>query len=117
MGKWGQTAKNKDNNISKMSVTNYCRFSPNMACFCKLMAQNWHKILTSCVRVVIFLAVKTMIILIKYMYNQNNNLVILFLARMWSTLTPRFSLSTHYHPYFVILRERQSPEKVPNLTV
>jgi len=43
LGKQGYTATNKDNNISMMSFTKYCRFSPNMACFCKLMAQNWHK--------------------------------------------------------------------------
>ena len=29
----------------------------NVAGFCKLVAQNWHKNLPSCVRVVIFLAV------------------------------------------------------------
>ena len=28
-------------------VLHYCHMSPNMACFCKLMAQNWHKKLTS----------------------------------------------------------------------
>ena len=39
----GQTATNKDNNISKITALNYCRISPNMAWFCKLMAQNWHK--------------------------------------------------------------------------
>jgi len=43
VGKPGQTATNKDNNISKMIALHYCHISPNMACFCKLMAQNWHK--------------------------------------------------------------------------
>ena len=39
----GQTATNKYNNISKIIDLHYCHISPNMACFCKLMAQNWHK--------------------------------------------------------------------------
>ena len=26
-----------------MIAIHYCHISPNMACFCKLMAQNWHK--------------------------------------------------------------------------
>ena len=43
MGKQGQTATNKDNNISKMIALHYCHISPNVACFFKLMAQNWHK--------------------------------------------------------------------------
>ncbi len=43
VGIQGQTATNKDNNISKMITLHYCYISPNMACFCKLMAQNWHK--------------------------------------------------------------------------
>jgi len=43
MGKQGKTATNKDNNISKMIALHYCHISPNMARFCKLMAQNWHK--------------------------------------------------------------------------
>jgi len=43
VGKQGETATNKDNNISKMMAHYYCHISPNMACFCKLMAQNWHK--------------------------------------------------------------------------
>ena len=30
-----------------MIALHYCHISPNMACFCKLMAQNWHKKLTS----------------------------------------------------------------------
>ena len=51
----GQTWKNKDNNISKMNGLHCCEISSYMACFCKLMVQNWHKILTSCVRVVILL--------------------------------------------------------------
>ena len=50
MGKQGKTATNKDNNISKMIALYYCHISPNMACFCKLMAQNWHKKLTSLAR-------------------------------------------------------------------
>ncbi len=50
MGKQGKTATNKDNNISKMMALHYCHMSPNMACFCKLMAQNWHKKLTSLAR-------------------------------------------------------------------
>jgi len=45
VGIQGKTATNKDNNISKMIALHYCHISPNMACFCKLMAQNWHKIL------------------------------------------------------------------------
>jgi len=43
VGKQGETATNKDNNISKFIDLNYCHIFPNMACFCKLMAQNWHK--------------------------------------------------------------------------
>ena len=43
LDKQGQTSKNKDNNFSNMCTNKYCRFSPNMACFCKLKAQNWHK--------------------------------------------------------------------------
>ena len=43
MGKQGQTATNKDNNITKMIALHYCHISLNIACFCKLMAQNWHK--------------------------------------------------------------------------
>ena len=39
----GQTATNKDNNINIIKVLHYCHISPNVACFCKLMAQNWHK--------------------------------------------------------------------------
>ena len=39
----GYTATNKDNNISKLIDIHYCNISPNVACFCKLMAQNWHK--------------------------------------------------------------------------
>jgi len=44
VSKQGKTATNKDNNISKMIALDYYHISPNMACFCKLMAQNWHKI-------------------------------------------------------------------------
>ncbi len=43
VGIQGQTATNKDNNINKMIALHCCHISPNMACFCKLMAQNWHK--------------------------------------------------------------------------
>ena len=43
VGIQGQTVTNKDNNISKLIDLHYCHISPNMACFCKLMAQNWHK--------------------------------------------------------------------------
>jgi len=43
VGKQGQTATNKYNNISKMIALHYCHISLNIACFCKLMAQNWHK--------------------------------------------------------------------------
>ena len=39
----GQSATNKDNNINKMIAIHCCHISPNMAWFCKLMAQNWHK--------------------------------------------------------------------------
>jgi len=42
MGKQGETATNKDNNINIIKALHYCYISPNMACFCKLMAQNWH---------------------------------------------------------------------------
>ena len=42
-GKLGNTATNKDNNINKMMALYYCYMSPNVACICKLMAQNWHK--------------------------------------------------------------------------
>ena len=47
MGKQGKTATNKDNNINIIKAFHYCYISPNMACFCVLMAQNWHKKLTS----------------------------------------------------------------------
>jgi len=43
MGKQGETATNKDNNINVIKALCYFHISPNMACFCKLMAQNWHK--------------------------------------------------------------------------
>ena len=43
LGKQGKTATNKDNYISRMTALYYCHISSNMACFCKLMAQNWHK--------------------------------------------------------------------------
>ena len=33
-----------------MMAVHYCHMSPNMAYFCKLMAQNWHKKLTSLAR-------------------------------------------------------------------
>ena len=41
----GETATNKDYNINIIKALYCCHISPNMACFCKLMAQNWHKIL------------------------------------------------------------------------
>ena len=37
-----------------MTALHYCHISPNMACFCKLLAQNWHKNLPLCGRVVVF---------------------------------------------------------------
>ena len=40
MGKQGQAATNKDNNINIIKALYYCHISLNMACFCKLMAQN-----------------------------------------------------------------------------
>ena len=43
VGIQGQPAINKDNNISMMIALDCCHISSNMACFCKLMAQNWHK--------------------------------------------------------------------------
>ena len=50
MGKQGKTATNKDNNINIIKAFHYSNISQNMACFCKLMAQNWHKKLTSLAR-------------------------------------------------------------------
>ena len=41
VGIQGYTATNKDNNINIIKALHYCHISPNMACFCKLMAQNW----------------------------------------------------------------------------
>ena len=41
----GQTATNKGNYISSFIDLNCYKISSYMACFCKLMAQNWHKIL------------------------------------------------------------------------
>ena len=43
MGKQGETATNKDNNINIIKGLIYSGIPSNMACFCKLMAQNWHK--------------------------------------------------------------------------
>jgi len=43
VGIQGQSAPIKDNNISTLIALYYCHISPNMACFCKLMAQKWHK--------------------------------------------------------------------------
>ena len=40
VGKQGKTATNKDNNINIIKALHYCHISPNVACFCKLMAQN-----------------------------------------------------------------------------
>ena len=45
----------KYNNIINIIVLHYCNISPIMACFCKLLAQNWHKNFPSCVRVVVLL--------------------------------------------------------------
>ena len=42
VGIQGKTATNKGNNINNMMALHCCHMSPNMACFCKLMAQNWH---------------------------------------------------------------------------
>ena len=44
----GKIATNKDHNISKIIALHYCHISTDIACFCKLMAQNWHKISLSC---------------------------------------------------------------------
>ena len=43
LGKRGKSTANKNNNIIKITAHNYFQISPIMACFCKLMAQNWHK--------------------------------------------------------------------------
>ena len=43
MGKQGQTATNKVNIINMIKGLIYLGIPSNMACFCKLMAQNWHK--------------------------------------------------------------------------
>ena len=47
MGKQGKTATNKVNIINMIKELIYLGIPSNMACFCKLMAQNWHKKLTS----------------------------------------------------------------------
>ena len=39
MGEQGETATNKDNNISKIIDLDCCHMSPNIVCFCKLMAK------------------------------------------------------------------------------
>jgi len=54
MGKQGETATNKDNNINIIKGLIYSGIPSNMAGYCKLMAQNWHKSFSSCVRVVVF---------------------------------------------------------------
>ena len=41
MGKQGKTTTNKDNNISNIIALYCCHISPNMACFCELMAQKF----------------------------------------------------------------------------
>ena len=43
MGKQGKTATNKVNIINIIKELIYLGIPSNMACFCKLMAQNWHK--------------------------------------------------------------------------
>ena len=43
MGKQGKTATNKVNIINMIKGLIYLGIPSNMACFCKLMAQNWHK--------------------------------------------------------------------------
>jgi hypothetical protein len=43
MGKQGKTATNKVNIINMIKELIYLGIPSNMACFCKLMAQNWHK--------------------------------------------------------------------------
>ncbi len=43
MGKQGETATNKDNNINIIKGLIYSGIPSNMAGYCKLMAQNWHK--------------------------------------------------------------------------
>ena len=43
MGKQGETATNKDNNINIIKGLIYSGIPSNMAEYCKLMAQNWHK--------------------------------------------------------------------------
>ena len=54
MGKQGKTATNKDNNINIIKGLIYSGIPSNMAGYCKLMAQNWHKSFPSCVRVLVF---------------------------------------------------------------
>ena len=43
MGKQGKTATNKVNIINMIKGLIYSGIPSNMACICKLMAQNWHK--------------------------------------------------------------------------
>ena len=43
MGKQGETATNKDNNINIIKGLIYSGIPSNMTGYCKLMAQNWHK--------------------------------------------------------------------------
>ena len=43
VGKQGQTATNKVNIINMIKGLIYLGIPSNMACFCKSMAQNWHK--------------------------------------------------------------------------
>ena len=43
MGKQGETATNKDNNINIIKGLIYSGIPSNMAGYCKLMSQNWHK--------------------------------------------------------------------------
>jgi hypothetical protein len=43
VGIQGHPATNKDNKINMIKGLIYSGVPSNMACFCKLMAQNWHK--------------------------------------------------------------------------
>jgi len=43
MGKQGEIATNKDNNINIIKGLIYSGIPSNMAGYCKLMAQKWHK--------------------------------------------------------------------------
>ena len=47
MGKQGETATNKDNNINIIKGLIYSGIPSNMTGYCKQMAQNWHKFFPS----------------------------------------------------------------------